>query len=117
MHVSGFNKTKTLYEKIFPLFSGKNSYQARKSEIAMSCGRMVTAVSNRFPVKTTCLDRAVTAWAILKMLDIPVELQIGVDKDHEDFTAHAWVTVDGKIIINELDDNKITANSFTLDKC
>jgi hypothetical protein len=58
----------------------------------------VVVVSSFVPWSTTCLDRAVTAGALLRRHDHPAVLRFGVDGD-ERFTAHAWVESDDEVVV------------------
>ena len=64
----------------------------------------VRAAARRVP-STTCLMRALVAEYLCKKNGINSRLYIGVRKKSESvLAAHAWVTVDGKIILGEIED-------------
>lgn len=64
--------------------------------------RSVRSVS-RFVPFATCLPQAVTAMFLIKSKGQPSELKIGVAKDEEqNFKAHAWLEINGRIIIGKL---------------
>lgn len=52
--------------------------------------------------RATCLTQALAAQSLLKSRGIPAELRIGVAKDERgQFQAHAWISIDDRIIIGE----------------
>jgi Transglutaminase-like superfamily len=60
---------------------------------------------SRFVPYTTCLTQALATRIVLRRLGQHCVLQIGVDKDqNHKFLAHAWIEVDGKIIIGRVRD-------------
>ncbi len=66
--------------------------------------RLVAAVINgladRTPWASTCLVKALAAAYMLNKREIPQKLHIGVARTpSKDFKAHAWLSVDGKIIV------------------
>jgi hypothetical protein len=65
----------------------------------------VIEVASRYIPCTTCLYKALTAQALLKMHGYQSSLHIGVVKnDKGKLNAHAWVESNGKIIIGDLKD-------------
>jgi Transglutaminase-like superfamily len=46
----------------------------------------------------TCLPRSLTLWWLLRRRGIGAELRIGVRKDGEVITAHAWVVCRGEVV-------------------
>ena len=70
-----------------------------------SVERVVAAVrraSRRVP-GATCLVQAIAGCRMLESRSIRSKIRIGVDKDHEKFSAHAWLTVDDKIVLGGAD--------------
>lgn len=64
--------------------------------------RSVRACS-RFVPYSTCLTQAIVTRALLRMRGQASDLRIGVEKDEKlKFAAHAWVEVDGRIVIGRL---------------
>ena len=46
-----------------------------------------------------CLAEALTLWSMLRRRGVAAELVFGVDPSGEQFEAHAWVEVDGHVLI------------------
>lgn len=58
---------------------------------------------SRFIPYATCLTQALATRLLLRMDGQPSDLKIGVEKDlDEKFGAHAWIEVDGQIVIGKL---------------
>jgi Transglutaminase-like superfamily len=57
--------------------------------------RLVLAASDCSILRSTCLERALCLWWLLARQGIATEFRIGVRKDGEEFSAHAWVERDG----------------------
>jgi len=60
----------------------------------------VVVVSSSVPWSTTCLDRAVTAGALLQRHDHPAVLRFGVDRE-EGFRAHAWIESGDEVVVGD----------------
>ena len=60
---------------------------------------------SQFVPYATCLTQALATQLLLKRVGQNSELKIGVDKDeNERLIAHAWIEVEGKIVIGKLRD-------------
>jgi hypothetical protein len=59
---------------------------------------MVLAAARNSPIPSTCLERSLSLWWLLARQGITTQFRIGVRKDGEKFTAHAWVERDGVAI-------------------
>ena len=72
--------------------------------------RSVRTVS-RFVPQATCLTQALAASLLIRYDGQESELKIGVAKDDRSrLIAHAWLEMDGRIILGELpDQNKYVA--------
>lgn len=46
----------------------------------------------------TCLPRSLVLWHLLRRRGAPAQLQIGVAKRERQFSAHAWVENEGRVI-------------------
>lgn len=65
--------------------------------LEMELSRFVGAVGRRIP-GATCLTQALALRYLLEKRGIRSELEIGVGKDVRGFKAHAWLTVDGRVV-------------------
>ncbi len=60
------------------------------------------AAGSRYVPSATCLTQALATQALLRLKGQGSRVRIGVDKDENDgLMAHAWVEVNGRIIIGE----------------
>lgn len=57
--------------------------------------RMLMAAARHSPFPSTCLERSLAIWWLLRRLGVMAQLRIGVQKDDGKFAAHAWVERDG----------------------
>ncbi len=74
-----------------------------QAKMAQSIARMVAVAANHGPYRANCLKKSLVTWWLLEHRGIVTELKIGVNKEVEDFNAHAWVECQGKVL-NESDD-------------
>ncbi|BDD85879.1 lasso peptide biosynthesis B2 protein [Desulfofustis limnaeus] len=66
--------------------------------------RLVKAAVRLVP-GTTCLSNTLASHGLFSSLGYRTKVHIGVNKDRErGFEAHAWLTLDGKIVIGNLPD-------------
>jgi len=66
--------------------------------------RDVPRISRRVPWKARCLEQALCAGDILRWFGVQSRLRLGVAKEGEDLAAHAWLEVDGKVVLGRLPD-------------
>jgi hypothetical protein len=64
-------------------------------------------VTDPYVIKSTCLSRAITAQILLSQNEYTSKIKIGVNKKDE-FQAHAWVEVDGDVIIGKSEKKYVT---------
>lgn len=64
-------------------------------EAARDLERRVAAAARHSPLKTNCLDRALTLWWLLRWRGIAAGVRFGGRKQNGKFEAHAWVEVGG----------------------
>jgi hypothetical protein len=65
------------------------------------------AVGRRIPT-ATCLPRALAADVMLRRAGRVPELHIGVSKQGESFEAHAWLSLDGIVLVGDHDLHRYT---------
>jgi hypothetical protein len=62
-------------------------------------------VAGRYVPEATCLTQALAAQALLGCFGHPAKLRIGVVRgDGEKLLAHAWVEIQGKVVLGGLED-------------
>ena len=74
---------------------------AERHDLAERVAWAVRAVSARAPVETTCLPRSVAMRHMLRQRGVPATLKLGVRREGEAISAHAWIEVDGRRIGEE----------------
>lgn len=58
---------------------------------------------SRYVPQASCLTQALATKTLLRLKGLDSQLKFGVDKDeNEKLKAHAWIEIDGKIIIGKI---------------
>jgi hypothetical protein len=70
-----------------------------KLTTSLCVARMVSVAANHGPYRANCLKRSLATWWLLQRRGIAAELNIGVNKDSNNFKAHAWVEYMGNTLI------------------
>ena len=96
----GFRKAQTFLSKHLPKKPKISIHEDMQLEEARSVARMVSVAANHGPYHANCLKRSLLVWWLLGRRGIATDLKIGVNKDPEDFSAHAWIEYRGNILID-----------------
>lgn len=114
----GYKWTRTFLQKRIPELKkstpGAENSPASSQDIlktAQSMARMVSIAANNGPYRANCLKRSLATWWLLQRRGIDAELNIGVNKDEAEFSAHAWVEYMGNTLV-EADDVKERFSTF-----
>ncbi len=94
LRVFGFRRWQSVLEKLLAKRQ-PNSATATAPDIA----RVVNLASAQM-FRAVCLPRSMTLWWMLGRRGIASELRIGVRKEADIFTAHAWLECQG-IVLND----------------
>jgi hypothetical protein len=99
------------FSRVQRLAEGIGKHQVRTPK--MKAKEIVWAinVTDPYVLKSTCLTKAITAQMLLNQQDITSKLRIGVIKD-ENFEAHAWLEVDGQIIMGHSEREYVSLVDF-----
>ncbi len=89
LRVRGFGATQRALQKFIP--PRKNCPPVAADELCALMSRMVLAAARNSPIPSTCLERSLSLWWLLARQSVTTQFRIGVRKDGEKFTAHAWV--------------------------
>lgn len=73
--------------------------------------RAIQAAGRLMPGFGNCLVQAVAAEAILSMGGYPCELKIGVARKSGEFLAHAWIEVQGEVLVGKFEPGFFTTLS------
>jgi hypothetical protein len=65
--------------------------------------QMVDLAAHYSPFRPNCLVRSLTLWWLLLRQGVDSDLRIGVRKQGEEFTAHAWVEERGTVLNDRAD--------------
>ena len=66
---------------------------------AEAIARMVAAAARLHPVPAKCLAKSMTLWFLLARVGIDSQVRIGVAVVDDLFDAHAWVDLEGRILL------------------
>jgi|KBSSwiStaDraftv2_1062776.scaffolds.fasta_scaffold131274_3 hypothetical protein len=80
------------------------------ADFAASAARLVPLMASYSPVKAVCLAQSVTLWFLLARKGIDSAVRIGVTKESGVFGAHAWVDMNGTVLLDRPD----VADRFTV---
>jgi hypothetical protein len=59
--------------------------------------------ASRIVPRATCLVQALGGWWMFKTRRIPAQIRIGVDKNEQGFSAHAWLVIGETIVLGGVD--------------
>lgn len=68
---------------------------------AARLGSLTTRVAGRLPFRVTCLAQAISAMLLLGRARTAATLSIGTRFEDTTFRAHAWLSIDGHIIVGD----------------
>ena len=101
----GLKKTQALLTR----FSPKPTSNPLTILQAPTEARMVNAIAFRLGI--ACLGRSVALWWILRLRGIDSQVCLGVNKEQDEFHAHAWVEHEGNVL-NDRPDVRERYNAF-----
>lgn len=116
LRFKGFKWTRDFLQKRIPKATNSlpdddvSNFQNTLST-AQSVARMVSAAANHGLYRPNCLKRSLATWWLLQRRGVRAELNIGVNKDGGDFSAHAWVEYMDKTLV-EADDVRKRFSTF-----
>ena len=95
LRILGFRRWQSVLQRMI------TNPQANVAEVttAQNIARVVNSASAQF-FRNVCLPRSMTLWWMLGRRGIASELRIGVRKEDNIFTAHAWLECQG-IVLND----------------
>ena len=101
------------FKKSFDSISNKykliNNEKTNYSEI-QKLSKLISGTANVLPIKLSCLQKSFSLWMMLRKVGIDSDLMIGINNITKDFSAHAWVELEG----NVLNDKPDISNDFTV---
>ncbi len=99
LRMAGFRRWKAVVEWLTPGTAARSAAVGLPEiEFAHAVARWQAAAARHLPLKTNCLDRALTLWWLLRRRGIAADLRIGGRKENGRFEAHAWVEVGGVVL-------------------
>ena len=91
------------YQTVISKLEKAAPLKQRQSEVdplpeAQRAAQMVNAAARRGPYDATCLRRSLVLWWLLRRRRIATDLRIGARIEGGDFSAHAWVEMEGTVL-------------------
>ena len=88
----------------FPKLQQKIREEDKDKSQGLKSDKIIWAVQATCPyvLRSTCLTNALTAQKLLSQYGYTSNLRIGVLKE-EEFEAHAWLEMDGKVVLGQLE--------------
>lgn len=99
LHVIGLRRT-------YKLLRGISSIREPRTvedglAIAFRYAESVFLVHRRLPFIGKCLARSLTIWFLLRLVGIQSDVRFGMKKKQSEFSAHAWVEIEGTPLASE----------------
>ena len=115
LRLLGFRRLQVALAKVVPNHEPglEGRSESRRGEVEVVV-RMVAAASREGLVHGNCLEQSLTLWWLLRRRDVPAQLRIGVQKQGDQFQAHAWVELAGAVL-NDRDDAHQEYTAFARD--
>jgi hypothetical protein len=111
LRIAGYRRWKSLLGKLNSFSAASPSASATTSasfsshsRLDASCTtpanltRLTAGAARRLFFHSTCLERSIALWWLLKRRGFDAEIHIGARKDGERFEAHAWVEHAGTVL-------------------
>jgi hypothetical protein len=76
---------------------------AATDDFPASAARLVAVAALHHPYKAVCLAQSMTLWFLLARQGIDSVVRIGVTRDSGVFSAHAWVDMNGTVLLDQPD--------------
>lgn len=99
LRLLGFRRLQMTLARLTPdresMLDGHSDSAMHEGQLA---ARMVETASRDGLVHGNCLEQSLTLWWLLRRRHIPAQLRIGVQKQADEFQAHAWVELGGTVL-------------------
>jgi hypothetical protein len=99
----GFKRTQVFIGDPISIYSKAFSSKPKMPVLARKIARMVPVAANYGLHRSSCLEKSLVLWWLLKRKGIEAQLRIGVQKEGSVFGAHSWLELDGKVLIDSED--------------
>jgi hypothetical protein len=102
LQLIGFTRTQQLLKRNLPLQAVNQKIDIDTLEEGHKVARMVSIAARYGFYRANCLKQSLVLWNLLQRRGIESDLRIGVNKDKETFNAHAWVELNGNLLIDSM---------------
>ena len=104
----GLKRTQQLMEKFSPNAPKTSLPVEQELQEGQMVAHMVSVAANHSIYRANCLKQSLVLWWLMRKRGLTAELRIGVKKEDCELNAHAWVELNGNVLI----DNEKTINNF-----
>lgn len=102
LHAAGFRGWKWLLELFTPAVPPKGAPSHTPTDAAArAIARLEAATARNLPFRSSCLERSLSLWWLLRRCGIPAEICAGARKKDGGFEAHAWVEWNGVVLSDD----------------
>ena len=98
-----FKRLRNTVDHLLPLATVYSDSSHDVLPDAYHVASIVAIATRNVPISTTCLERSVVLWGLLRQRGIQSELRFGTRQQNGQFEAHAWIEYQG-VILNDADD-------------
>ncbi len=99
----GYQRTRRLLARLAPSPPSKASLAPDEQATCAGLAWAVAAAAHHAPYTSTCLQRSLTLWWLLRRRRIAAELRIGVAHAGGELHAHAWLEHAGVVLNDDAD--------------
>lgn len=103
LRIRGYQKTQAMLASTVPAKPKNSAANAEQLTQSHTIARLVSIAANHGPYRANCLKKSLLTWWWLAMRGIATDVTFGVNRDNSDFNAHAWVTLDGHVLLDTAD--------------
>jgi len=100
----GFSRWLRMLERRVSQLESRSGTSAAVSANRIAQLQEAAALNLFFP--TSCLERSLALWSLLRRRGFPAELKFGARKQSEKFEAHAWVELNGVALNNPAEEQR-----------
>jgi hypothetical protein len=98
IRLAGFGRTRSLLTQISPNDLTAHVVADDLDRVVSDLAWSVSAAAHHAPFATTCLQRTVTLWWLLRRRGIESDIRIGTTRTNGGMHAHAWLERNGAVL-------------------
>lgn len=102
MRILSYSRTRAALLRLAPS-PAPNAASFTRDDTIPELAWAVSAVAHHAPVGSTCLQRTLALWWLLRLRGIESDVRIGTAQTERGIHAHAWLERDGVVLNDEAD--------------